>query len=363
MDSSMELTPKQAKFCDEYLVDLNATRAALRAGYSAATAFNGKLMTLPKIKYHLRQRGAAAAEAAQLSRQKVLEELGKIAFANMGDYFGENSALKTMDQVKDDARAALQYFTVTEGKYGTSIRIRMSNKLSALEKIARHVRFYDAPEAGEFEEVTDASLAADDRYDDAAAAAEKAPLSNNAARAGYDEDDDIPSDEDIRRWMMEERERAIYETETRLRAEYEEKLKQYQRGARVAGEDNGTNQPAVVEDRNAKRAEVGGIAVRSNTDKSHPVPMGPADARAAMEKAKAGLPTYADAPVGERVIGDREGEYTPEGYLIMHDNPDRDPNCPYYNPYEGLYIYKRIGSMVVKSYLPGRAIERLKVKS
>jgi len=68
MDIFSTLSPKQALFCDEYFKDFNATQAALRAGYSQATALNGKLMTLPKIKYHLQQRGAAAADAAQLSR-------------------------------------------------------------------------------------------------------------------------------------------------------------------------------------------------------------------------------------------------------------------------------------------------------
>jgi phage terminase small subunit len=47
------LTPKQQRFCDEYLIDLNATKAALRAGYSGATALSGQLMLLPKIKHYL----------------------------------------------------------------------------------------------------------------------------------------------------------------------------------------------------------------------------------------------------------------------------------------------------------------------
>jgi hypothetical protein len=54
-----------------------------------------------------------------------------------------------------------------------------------------------------------------------------------------------------------------------------------------------------------------------------------------------------------KVYGDREGQYTEDGYLIRHDNPNRDKNCPYYSPYSGLYILKRVGrNMVVKSYLP-----------
>jgi hypothetical protein len=60
-----------------------------------------------------------------------------------------------------------------------------------------------------------------------------------------------------------------------------------------------------------------------------------------------------------KVFGDREGQYTEDGYLIRHDNPNRDKNCPYYDPYSGLYILKRVGrNMVVKSYLPTKRWSR-----
>jgi phage terminase small subunit len=81
------LTPKQQRFCDEYLVDLNATKAALRAGYSGATALNGKLMTIPKIRYYLQQRTEAATRKAQVNHEMILNELCKMAFGNMGNYF------------------------------------------------------------------------------------------------------------------------------------------------------------------------------------------------------------------------------------------------------------------------------------
>jgi phage terminase small subunit len=348
MNHALELTPKQALFCDEYFKDFNAKQAALRAGYSLATALNGKLMALPKIKYHLQQRGAAAADAAQLSREMVLAELNKIAFATMGDYFGEDGKLKTMNVIKDDAKAALLNFTVTEGKYGTTVKIRMSNKLSALEKIAKHVGFYEAPEAGEFDGVTNASLAADDRYDDGITPGAPA-VSNNAAKAGYKEDDDIPSEEEIENWIREAREQAIYETENKLRAEYES------RGWRA---DAGGGKADV----GGRRAEVGGIDVCENTDKYPPVGENQGariKSQEAIEMQEARIKMQDKGLLGaaEKVIGDRPGQYTPDGYLIMQDASKRNKKSTNYDPDGGFYILKEVGvrtGMFAKCYLPDK---------
>jgi len=133
------LTPKQQLFCDEYLVDMNATRAALRAGYSKSTALNGQLMTMPKIELYLKQRTQEKAKKLQVDHEMVLAELTKIAFANMGDYFGADGKLKPMHEIADDKKAALWNMRVSEDKNGPTVHIRLNNKLTALEKIGRHI--------------------------------------------------------------------------------------------------------------------------------------------------------------------------------------------------------------------------------
>src|SRR4051812_11160297 len=96
------LTPKQQRFCDEYLIDLNATKAALRAGYSSGTALNGKLMTIPKIRYYLQQRTDMAVEKAKVNHDMILSELCKVAFANMGNYFMPDGTMKPMRDLTPD---------------------------------------------------------------------------------------------------------------------------------------------------------------------------------------------------------------------------------------------------------------------
>ena len=164
------LTPKQQRFCDEYLIDMNATRAALRAGYTQATAMNGQLMEMPKIQAYLKERTAQAAQKLQVSHETLLGELMKVAFANMGDYFGDDGRVKAMGDIADDKKSAIWSLKVSEGKYGTTVQLRLHNKLAALEKIAKHIKFYEVeakqPEPQEAVYVDKGDLNDDDRFED-----------------------------------------------------------------------------------------------------------------------------------------------------------------------------------------------------
>ena len=164
------LTPKQQRFCDEYLMDMNATRAALRAGYTQATAMNGQLMEMPKIQAYLKERTAEASKKLQVSHETLLGELMKVAFANMGDYFGDDGKIKAMNDILDDKKSAIWSLKVSEGKYGTTVQLRLHNKLAALEKIAKHIKFYEVeqkqPEPQDAVYVDKGDLNDDDRFED-----------------------------------------------------------------------------------------------------------------------------------------------------------------------------------------------------
>lgn len=182
---SVFLTPKQRAFCDEYLVDRNATAAALRAGYSQSIALNGYLMTIPKIKQYINERCDRAAEQAQVNHDMVLRELCKIAFADMREYFLPDGGLKPIHELGENEAAALWSTTITEKGIGadasTITRVRMYNKLAALDKIAKHLNFYEPKESipeREYVYLNDAELNKDDRYGDEAyekAAQEQVP--------------------------------------------------------------------------------------------------------------------------------------------------------------------------------------------
>ena len=90
----MKLTPKQARFVQEYLIDLNAAQAAIRAGYSAKTArvIGHENLTKPDIAAAIKKAMAERAERTELTADWVVDELRKIAGANMADYMKANPA-------------------------------------------------------------------------------------------------------------------------------------------------------------------------------------------------------------------------------------------------------------------------------
>ena len=160
------LTPKQQLFCDEYLIDMNATAAALRAGYSPATALNGALMRLPKVKTFLEQRPKNASEKAQATRELLLDELTKIALGNMGNYFDVDGSPKLMSALSDDDKSALWYVKVhADG----AVSYKMHNKLTAIEKIAKLLQLY-LPEVKQAEPqyvyLDKKTICDDDRFED-----------------------------------------------------------------------------------------------------------------------------------------------------------------------------------------------------
>lgn len=83
-----KLTAKQQRFCDEYLIDLNATQAAIRAGYSEKTATEqgARLLTNVKVQEYIQERKQDRVERTEITQDMVLKELAIIAFSNAADY-------------------------------------------------------------------------------------------------------------------------------------------------------------------------------------------------------------------------------------------------------------------------------------
>ena len=83
-----ELTAKQKRFCDEYLIDLNATQAAIRAGYSEKTAMEQGYQLLQKtsVAEYIAERKADRIERTEITQDMVLKELANIAFSNAADF-------------------------------------------------------------------------------------------------------------------------------------------------------------------------------------------------------------------------------------------------------------------------------------
>ncbi|MFA7327353.1 MAG: terminase small subunit [Candidatus Kapaibacterium sp.] len=154
------LTPRQARFVGEYLIDLNATQAAIRAGYSAKTAEQQGPRLLGNVGV------SAAIEAAvkdrekrtEITQDKVLRELAKIGFADIrkvvrwgatelrvsgADEAGATEvhhglALVGADEIDDETAAAIS--EISEGRDG--LKVKLHDKRAALVDIGRHLGMF-----------------------------------------------------------------------------------------------------------------------------------------------------------------------------------------------------------------------------
>lgn len=84
----VKMTAKQQRFCDEYLIDLNATQAAIRAGYAEKRAAEQAYQLLRKttVQAYIQKRKADRVQRTEITQDMVLCELANIAFSNAADY-------------------------------------------------------------------------------------------------------------------------------------------------------------------------------------------------------------------------------------------------------------------------------------
>ena len=84
----IKLKPKPCRFCEEYIIDLNATRAATSAGYSAKTAraIGSKLLTKADIKKKIKELQATLDKVTGITRIRVINALSAIAFSSVQAY-------------------------------------------------------------------------------------------------------------------------------------------------------------------------------------------------------------------------------------------------------------------------------------
>ena len=143
-----KLTEKQKKFVDEYLIDLNATQAAIRAGYSEKTAYSigQRMLKNVEVQKHMQEKQKELQERTSIRQEDVLKELATIGFAKITDFVGISDGYvipkDTADIPKDKIGAIA---SIEAGQYG--VKIRLNNKLDALEKIGRHLGMFDSNRA------------------------------------------------------------------------------------------------------------------------------------------------------------------------------------------------------------------------
>lgn len=141
------LTPKQQRFVEEYLVDLNASAAARRAGYSERTAdaTGWENLKKPDIAAAIAAAQAQRSQRTQIDADWVLKRLAAMADADIADIYGPNGTLRPVSEWPDVWRKGLVTGVETEevrlgGETISTVRkAKLSERLKAIELIGRHV--------------------------------------------------------------------------------------------------------------------------------------------------------------------------------------------------------------------------------
>jgi phage terminase small subunit len=139
-----KLTPKQQRFTEEYLIDLNATQAAIRAGYSPKTANEqgARLLAKVSVKNTIDKTMAERSRRTGINQDRVLTELAKIAFINPVDVIDMDDATLRGDANRDDTAAIASVKVKTIPTPDGNIverEVRTYDKLKALEQIGKHL--------------------------------------------------------------------------------------------------------------------------------------------------------------------------------------------------------------------------------
>lgn len=139
-----KLTDKQKRFCEEYLIDLNATQAAIRAGYKEKTAYAQGQRLLKKVEAqeYLQKLMDERSQRTEITADRVLQELAAIAFSDRTAIAQiEDGGIVTFtptDQLDKDAKKTIS--GIENGKYGT--KVTTYDKVKALELIGKHLGMF-----------------------------------------------------------------------------------------------------------------------------------------------------------------------------------------------------------------------------
>jgi phage terminase small subunit len=149
----MKLTPKQERFVQEYLIDLNATQAAIRAGYSAktATTIGPRLLENVGVQAAIARGKAKTANKLEITRERIIQEYACMAFLDPRDIFEDDGSIKLIRDMPESARRALASFDVNEifdradGDQKTAIglakRVKFHGKREALRDLSEMLGF------------------------------------------------------------------------------------------------------------------------------------------------------------------------------------------------------------------------------
>ena len=142
-----KLTEKQQRFVDEYLIDLNATQAAIRAGYSVKTADQqgSRMLANVKVQQAIAEHMAERSRRTGVNQDRVVLELAKIAFVRMTDVVDSNGRIKQDASADDLSCIESIKYKESDNEFGGSVEreVKIASKMKALELLGKHLGMWN----------------------------------------------------------------------------------------------------------------------------------------------------------------------------------------------------------------------------
>lgn len=145
-----EITEKQRRFCEEYVVDLNGTQAAIRAGYSVNSANEqaSRMLAKDNIQAEVARLKTEQSERTEITADRVLQAMAEVAFGDIRGMFNDDGSLKRPHEWDDETAAAVAGMDVVtvsagEGMVEHVAKIKRTDRLRAMEMLARHLSLFN----------------------------------------------------------------------------------------------------------------------------------------------------------------------------------------------------------------------------
>ena len=146
----MALSERQAKFVESYLISLNATKAAIEAGYAEkyAGANADKLLKLTKVQVAIAEAIEKRKQRTEVTQDRVLLEIARLAFNDPRKAFNANGALLPIQEWPDEVAAAISSIKINEMRdaegntFGETKEIKFWDKGKQIELAGRHLAMF-----------------------------------------------------------------------------------------------------------------------------------------------------------------------------------------------------------------------------
>lgn len=142
----MALTEKRKRFCDEYLIDLNATRS-YKVAYpnvkkeETAAAAGARLLRNVKVVQYISERMEERQKRTEVTQDRVIQELATIAFSKVTDYVTVQDGVVKVENTDNLTEEQIRAIAgIKEGKFG--IEVKLNDKEKALELLGRHLGMF-----------------------------------------------------------------------------------------------------------------------------------------------------------------------------------------------------------------------------